>query len=66
MRRLLVYSHDTFGLGNIRRVLAICERGAAGQIDSILDAISILISGKLTSVGRAKKMARLKRARENY
>ncbi len=24
-RRLLVYSHDTFGLGNIRRMLAICE-----------------------------------------
>ena len=23
--RLLVYSHDTFGLGNIRRMLAICE-----------------------------------------
>ncbi len=23
--RLLVYSHDTFGLGNIRRMLAICK-----------------------------------------
>src|SRR5712692_4133326 len=23
--RLLVYSHDTFGLGNIRRMVAICE-----------------------------------------
>ena len=25
MKRLLVYSHDTFGLGNIRRMLCICE-----------------------------------------
>ena len=24
-RRILVYSHDTFGLGNIRRILSICE-----------------------------------------
>lgn len=24
-RKILVYSHDTFGLGNIRRMLAICE-----------------------------------------
>lgn len=23
--KLLVYSHDTFGLGNIRRMLAICK-----------------------------------------
>ena len=23
--RILVYSHDTFGLGNIRRMIAICE-----------------------------------------
>lgn len=26
MNRVLVYSHDTYGLGNIRRMLAICER----------------------------------------
>ncbi len=25
MKRLMVYSHDTFGLGNIRRLLAICD-----------------------------------------
>lgn len=25
MHRVVVYSHDTFGLGNIRRMLAICE-----------------------------------------
>lgn len=25
MKKLLVYSHDTFGLGNIRRILSICE-----------------------------------------
>lgn len=25
MTRILVYSHDTFGLGNIRRILSICE-----------------------------------------
>ena len=25
MKRLLVYSHDTYGLGNIRRMLAICH-----------------------------------------
>ena len=25
MRKLLVYSHDTFGMGNIRRMLALSE-----------------------------------------
>jgi len=25
MKKLLVYSHDTYGLGNIRRMLAICQ-----------------------------------------
>ena len=24
--RIMVYSHDTFGLGNLRRMLAICEQ----------------------------------------
>lgn len=38
MKRLLVYSHDTYGLGNIRRMLAICEHLCAVHAD-----ISILI-----------------------
>ena len=38
MKRLLVYSHDTYGLGNIRRMLAICE-----HICSVHKDISILI-----------------------
>lgn len=25
MKKLMVYSHDTFGLGNIRRMLSICK-----------------------------------------
>jgi predicted glycosyltransferase len=33
MRRLLVYSHDTFGLGNIRRMLAICEHLVEADVD---------------------------------
>jgi len=36
--RLLVYSHDTFGLGNIRRMLAICE-----YLHETVEDISILI-----------------------
>ena len=36
--RLLVYSHDTFGLGNIRRMLAICE-----HLHETIADISILI-----------------------
>ncbi len=32
-RRVLVYSHDTYGLGNIRRTLAIAEHLAANQPD---------------------------------
>ena len=31
MKRLLVYSHDTFGLGNLRRTLSICEHLIASQ-----------------------------------
>ena len=38
MRRLLVYSHDTFGLGNIRRMLAICEHLVEADV-----ALSILL-----------------------
>ncbi len=36
--RLMVYSHDTFGLGNIRRMLAICE-----HLRNTLEDLSILI-----------------------
>lgn len=41
MKRLLVYSHDTFGLGNIRRMLAICEH----LIDTEPDLSILLITG---------------------
>lgn len=36
--RLLVYSHDTFGLGNIRRMVAICE-----HLCELVPRMSILI-----------------------
>ena len=36
--RLLVYSHDTFGLGNIRRTLAICK-----HVHAAIQDLSILI-----------------------
>lgn len=36
--RLMVYSHDTFGLGNIRRMLAICE-----HLLSEIEQLSILL-----------------------
>ena len=39
--RLLVYSHDTFGLGNIRRMLAICKYVKA----SIKDLSILIVSG---------------------
>lgn len=39
--RLLVYSHDTFGLGNIRRMLAICKHVHA----SIRDLSVLIVSG---------------------
>ena len=38
MRRILVYSHDTYGLGNIRRMLAICE-----HLCTVHPDVSILI-----------------------
>ena len=38
MKRILVYSHDTFGLGNIRRMLEISKHLAAADPD-----VSILI-----------------------
>jgi predicted glycosyltransferase len=36
MRRLLVYSHDTYGLGNIRRMLAICEHLLVSHPDLVI------------------------------
>lgn len=39
--RLMVYSHDTFGLGNIRRMLAICNH----LLDSIPSLPILLVSG---------------------
>jgi len=39
--RLMVYSHDTFGLGNIRRMLAIC----AHLCDSIAELSVLIVSG---------------------
>ncbi len=38
MKRLMVYSHDTFGLGNIRRMLAISQ-----HLIEQRDDISILL-----------------------
>jgi predicted glycosyltransferase len=39
--RLMVYSHDTFGLGNIRRMLAICKH----LLDTVPGLSVLLISG---------------------
>lgn len=39
--KLMVYSHDAFGLGNIRRMLAICE----SLLDSIPGVSILLLSG---------------------
>ncbi len=36
--KMLVYSHDTFGLGNIRRMMAICE-----HVRSRISRISVLV-----------------------
>lgn len=41
MMRLMVYSHDGFGLGNIRRMLAICEH----LLNTIPDLSVLLVSG---------------------
>lgn len=41
MKKIVVYSHDTFGLGNIRRMLSICTH----LIDSIPDLLILLVSG---------------------
>jgi predicted glycosyltransferase len=39
--RLMVYSHDAFGLGNIRRMLTICEH----LLSSIADLSILVVSG---------------------
>ena len=36
--KILVYSHDTFGLGNIRRMVAICE-----YLKSQVPGLSVLV-----------------------
>jgi predicted glycosyltransferase len=41
MKRLLVYSHDTYGLGNIRRMLAICQY----LLETTPDLSILLITG---------------------
>jgi predicted glycosyltransferase len=41
MKRLLVYSHDTYGIGNIRRMLAICRY----LLEVIPDLSILLITG---------------------
>ncbi len=41
MKRLLIYSHDTFGLGNIRRVLAI----STYLLDAIPDLSILIVTG---------------------
>lgn len=41
MKKLVVYSHDTFGLGNIKRMLAITQH----LLESIPDLSVLLISG---------------------
>jgi len=41
MKRLLVYSHDTFGLGNIRRMLTV----AMHLVDAYEDASVLIVSG---------------------
>jgi predicted glycosyltransferase len=41
MKRILIYSHDTFGLGNIRRMLAISR----GLLDSVPGLSILLITG---------------------
>ena len=39
--RLIVYSHDSFGLGNIRRMLSICEY----LIENVTDISILILSG---------------------
>jgi len=41
MKRLLAYSHDTYGLGNIRRMLAVCNH----MIETIPDLSILMVTG---------------------
>lgn len=41
MARMVAYSHDTYGLGNIRRMLAVCNY----LVDAVPDLAILLISG---------------------
>ncbi len=41
MKKILVYSHDTYGLGNLRRMLSICQ----SLSDTIPDLAILLLSG---------------------
>lgn len=41
MKRVLAYSHDTYGLGNIRRMLAVCNH----LIDGVPDLSILMLSG---------------------
>ena len=41
MKKLMVYSHDTFGLGNIRRMLSICHH----LLETIPDLSILLVTG---------------------
>jgi len=41
MKRLLAYSHDTYGLGNIRRMLAVCNH----MIEAIPDLSILMVTG---------------------
>lgn len=41
MKRMVAYSHDTYGLGNIRRMLAVCNY----LVDTVPDLAILLISG---------------------
>ncbi len=52
--RLIVYSHDAFGLGNIRRMLAICQH----LLDTIPE-ISILVLSGSPAIHKFKIPARL-------
>lgn len=41
LKRVMVYSHDTFGLGNIRRMLAVAE----GVLENVADTSVLLVTG---------------------
>ena len=41
MHRLMVYSHDTYGLGNLRRMLSICQTLS----DAFPEMTILLLSG---------------------